>query len=170
MARNSILNETEFWANDRDLETSVEKLTSGNQAMAHDGARWFMSAIYDAGRTLELHPEWAAQPAWRDFIKKSAPILAKRILEFSRIYQEPRIRFSANQAPTAAPIASRIAIAAFVVSHPWRVTYSRQARLITRHDSCPLVRCVTSRAYERGEESFPVHIDGDERAGPCGRA
>lgn len=88
MARNSTLNETEFWANVRDLETAVEKLTSENQATAHDGARWFMSAIYDAGRTLELHPEWATKPAWRDFIEKSAPILVKRMLEFSRFYQD----------------------------------------------------------------------------------
>lgn len=88
MAKNSSLAESEFWANLRDLETAVQKLTSGDQATARDGARWFMNAIYEAGRALQLHPEWATQPAWRNFIEASAPILAKRILEFSRFYQD----------------------------------------------------------------------------------
>lgn len=33
-------------------------------------------------------PEWATQPAWRDFIEKSALILVKRMLEFSRFYED----------------------------------------------------------------------------------
>lgn len=88
MARNTALESSKFWATVRALETALVKIQSEDRSTSQDGVRWFMSAIYEAGRALQLHPEWATQPTWRNFIEASAPILAERILEFSRFYQD----------------------------------------------------------------------------------
>lgn len=86
MPTNGHFNQSAFLGGICGLENALAKLSSENQSTAQDGARWFMRAIYDAGRMLHQRVDWAQLPEWRGFIEKSAPILSKQILEFSRFY------------------------------------------------------------------------------------
>lgn len=88
MARNRAIEASDFLAAVRDLETALAKIQSDDGPTSRDGARWFMSAIYEVGRALHVHPQWSAQPAWRDFVARSAPVLSGRILVFSTFYRE----------------------------------------------------------------------------------